>query len=196
MNLKYYIILVSILNLSCKPKIENYCYPSLEKIKEQKIDTLKLNEFKNYNQFLNKLENLNFKGSGYGFLLLKKGNKVFNLMVTTKHGFCFNSRITKRKNLITVSENCIIKNEKLFHLNSFGKILKKDLENNGRETSFAESSHKLKISLALQKSENFINLEKYLIYLIEEFNKLNTEKEFELNIQLDRNFHHFQKYPF
>ena len=117
-------------------------------------------------------------------------------MVTTRQGFCFNSRITKRKNLITVSEDSIIKKDKLFHLSSLDKILKKDLENNGSETGFAESSRKLKISVTLQKHKNFIHLEKYLIHLIVEFNKLNTEKEFELNIQLDRNFHHFQKYPF
>jgi hypothetical protein len=41
LSLKYYLLLI-ILVFSCKPKTENFYYPSFEKLKEGKTDTLNL----------------------------------------------------------------------------------------------------------------------------------------------------------
>ena len=188
MNLKQYFLFLIILVFSCKPKTENFYYPSFEKLKEGKIDTLKLKKFENYNQLISKLENLNFRGK-YGFLKLKNENKIYNLSLTTRHGFCFAMPTIKRKNLITISEDSIMKNDKVFHINSLVKILEKDLKNNGKENEYAESSEKLRISLALKNPENFVHLEGYLFNIIEKFNQLNNEKKYELNIQIDREFY-------
>jgi hypothetical protein len=69
-----------------------------------------------------------------------------------------------------------MKNDKIFHISPLTEILKKDLRNFGKENQYAESSEKMKISLALTNPENFIYLEKYLISLLEKFNQLNKEK--------------------
>jgi hypothetical protein len=187
LNSKYYLLLI-ILVFSCKPKTENFYYPSFEKLKEIKIDTLNLEKLENYNELISKLENLNY-GEKYGFLKLKNENRIYNLSLTTRHGFCYGGPITKRKNLITVSEDSIMKNEELFHLSHLTEILEKDLKNNGKENEYAESSEKLRISLALKNPENFVHLEEYLFNIIGRFNQLNNEKNYELNIQIDREFY-------
>ena len=187
MNLKYFLLLI-ILVFSCKPKTENFYYPSFEKLKERKIDTLNLENIGNYNELISKLENLNY-GEKYGFLKLKNENRIYNLNLTTRHGFCYGGPIIKEKNLITISEDSIMKNEKVFHISSLTEILGKDLKNYGKENEYAESSEKLRISLALKNPENFVHLEKYLISLVEKFNQLNKEGKYELNIQIDREFY-------
>ena len=188
MNLKYFFLLTIILVFSCKPKTETFYYPSFEKLTEGKIDTLNLEETGNYEKLVSKLENLNYGGK-FGFLKLEKENKIYNLRLATRHGFCFGGPITKEKNLITISEDSIMKNDKVFHISSLTRILEKDLKNNGKEDKYAESSEKLRISLALKNPENFAHLEKYLIRLIEKFNQLNKEGKYELNIQIDREFY-------
>ena len=188
MNLKYYFLLIIILVFSCKPKTENFYYPSFEKLKEGKSDTLNLVKTGNYEELVSKLENLNYGGK-FGFLKLEKENKIYNLRLTTRHGFCFGGPIIKEKNLITISKDSIMKNDKVFHISSLTKILEKDLKNNGKEDKYAESSEKLRLSLALKNPENLANLEKYLISLIEKFNQLNKEGKYELNIQIDREFY-------
>ena len=152
------------------------------------MDTLNLVKIRNYEELISKLENLN-NGEKFGFLKLEKENKIYNLRLTTRHGFCFGGPIIKEKNLITMSEDSIMKNDKVFHISYLTKILEKDLKNNGKEDKYAESSEKLRISLALKNPENFVHLEKYLISLIEKFNQLNNNNEYELNIQIDREFH-------
>ena len=152
------------------------------------MDTLNLVKIRNYEELISKLENLN-NGEKFGFLKLEKENKIYNLRLTTRHGFCFGGPIIKEKNLITMSEDSIMKNDKVFHISYLTKILEKDLKNNGKEDKYAESSEKLRISLALKNPENFAHLEKYLISLIEKFNQLNNNNEYELNIQIDREFH-------
>jgi hypothetical protein len=66
LNLKYYLLLI-ILVFSCKPKTENFYYPSFEKLKEGKTDTLNLEKIGNYYELINKLENLNYKISKFNF---------------------------------------------------------------------------------------------------------------------------------
>ena len=167
-----------ILVFSCKPKTETFYYPSFEKLKEGKIDTLNLVKTGNYEELISKLENLNYAGK-FGVLKLEKENKIYNLSLTTRHGFCYGGPIIKEKNLITISEDSIMKNDKVFHISSLTEILEKDLKNYGKENEYAESSEKLRISLALKNPENFVYLEKYLISLIEKFNQLNKKREYE-----------------
>lgn len=157
-------------------------------MKEGKIDTLNLVKTGNYEELISKLENLNYAGK-FGFLKLEKENKIYNLRLTTRHGFCFGGPVIKEKNLITMSEDSIMKNDKVFHISSLTKILEKDLRNNGKEDKYAESSEKLRISLALKNHENFVHLEKYLISIIEKFNQINNNNEYKLNIQIDREFY-------
>ena len=187
LSLKYYLLLI-ILVFSCKPKTENFYYPSFEKLKEGKTDTLNLEKIGNYYELINKLENLNYKEK-HGFLKIKNQNRIYNLSLTTRHGFCYGGPIIKEKNLITISEDSIMKNDKVFHISSLTEILEKDLKNYGKENEYAESSENLRISLALKNPENFVFLEKYLISLIEKFNQLNKRREYELNIQIDREFY-------
>ena len=174
--------------MSCKDKIENYYYPSFEKVKEKNLDTLKLETFKNYEDLLNKLENINYKGAEYSLLHIENKRETYNLMLTTRHGFCFSSRMVKRNNLITICEDSILKNDKLFHVNQLSDILEKDLKNNGKNVKYADNTDSLIISLALKNPENFKHLEKYLINIIEKFNELNINKEYQLNLQIDRKF--------
>jgi len=152
------------------------------------MDTLNLEKFKNYNELINKLENLNYGGK-YGFLKLKNKNRIYNLNLTTRHGFCYGGPTIKEKNLITISEDSIMKNDKVYHISSLTEILEKDLKNYGKENEYAENSENLRISFALKNAENFVYINKYLINLIENFNQLNKRKEYELNIQIDREFY-------
>jgi hypothetical protein len=191
LNLKFYLLFI-ILVFSCKPKTENYYYPSFEKLKEKKAETLKLENFDNYDELISKLENLNY-GEKYGILKLNNKNRIYDLGLSTRFGYCYGGPVIKRKNLITISEDSIMKNDDLFHISHLTEILEKDLKNNGIENEYAESSEKLRISLALKNSENFINLKEYLLNIIEQFNQLNKEKKYELNIQIDREFYFWKK---
>ncbi len=192
MKLKNLIFLFPFVLINCKKEIKNYHYPSYEKISKIKIDTLNLSEYQNYDDFISKLENLNFKGNGYGLLRIKNNNNIHNLKITTRHGFCFNSRLVKQKNLIIISEDSILKNDNLFHIESLSSILKKDLQNNGKDKRFADNSEKLKISFVLKNHKNFNLIENYLMNIIDNFNKLNKQNEYELNIQIDRKFYYYR----
>ena len=167
---------------------KEFYYPSLEKLKTEEIDTIKLSDFKNYNELIGELENLNYRNK-YGLLKLENDNEIFNLMLTTRYGYCYGGPIIKEKNLIVISEDSIKKNEEIFGIDSLPTILKKDLNNNGKINRYAESSEKLRISIALKNPENYHQMESYLKNLIGEFNELNETKKYELNIQIDRDFH-------
>jgi hypothetical protein len=191
LNLKYFLLFI-ILVFSCKLKTENYYYPSFEILKERKTKTLKLENFENYDELISKLETLNY-GNKYGILKLHNKNRIYDLGLSTRFGYCFGGPVIKQKNLITISEDSIMKNDKLFHIGHLTEILEKDLKNNGIENEYAESSEKLRISLALKNPKNFTNLEEYLLNIIEKFNQLNKEKNYELNIQIDREFYFWKK---
>ncbi|GAA4970192.1 hypothetical protein [Algibacter aquimarinus] len=90
-------------------------------------------------------------------------------------------RIIKTKNVIEIYNNKIFKNNKSgLPLDSLENVLRKDIENNGKNLDLSESSEKLTICIQYDDKNEFNNLPNILNQLTETYYRITNKKDLKI----------------
>lgn len=189
-------LLLSLSLYGCKEKEINkerkeFYYPDQTIFVEiDNYEFVDIKTFNNFNSLIDSVENLKYSSKPV-FLKFKKDDKTFNILASTFFGQDYPPLI-KIRNIISVGKDSIWKYKK-YPIQNLEQVLKKDLENFGRDNSFSDSPYKLIVSVTSELNE----LEAVILNVCTTFNKIKKESSdsLVLNLQLNRRFEIFPPPP-
>ncbi|TDQ25461.1 hypothetical protein DFQ07_1883 [Tenacibaculum caenipelagi] len=159
-----------------------FYYPNKEEfIEKDKYKLVDIKTFENYNALIDSVENLKYS-SKQTFLKLEDEKATYNILASTFFGQDY-PPIIKFKNILSISSDSILKNSK-YPIDSLKIVLKRDLENFGRNDSLSDSPKKLIVSI----TTDLHNLENLIIKICSTFNEIKTTStdSLQLNLQLNK----------
>ncbi len=173
---------------SCEKKGKSiFHYPTIQEFKNLKNkDTLSLNQFENFKSIIDTLwyfkKHLKEKNPVF---IIENNDNCFYLKTVDLNSNCFGAGLIKFKNLIGISKDSLIKQNKYYTIDSLSKILKTDLSNNGIDNNFADSPKKLIIRFSQPYRESIKDLESNLLLLFKTYNRINKEYGDTLELNID-----------
>ncbi|RBW61422.1 hypothetical protein DS884_03690 [Tenacibaculum sp. E3R01] len=180
------LLLTSLILISCKNNekkvVKEFYYPNKSEFsKSENYRFLEVKEFKNFNQLVDSLENLNYRGKK-AYLKIENVNARYNYLTSTTFGQCY-PILLKFKNILSISKDSI-KKEKDYPIGELKTVLKKDLLNFGKNNRFSDSPGKLVISLTSEIDE----LENLILKVTSVFNEIQKDASdsLKLNIYINR----------
>ncbi len=188
MKLKLTLYFYVILLFSCSEKKETYFYPSRTKIDQLKNrDTIFLENSNSLDELIQVLRKNEWENGKQPILPIKRNSTTYYLTPLEFENKCLLPSRIKRRNILMISRDSIMKNEIVFPISKLDSLLRKDLLNNDIEKDFAENHKKLVISF-LDKPQNINDVKQSLIRLFNSFNEINNRDTLELNISMNKTF--------
>ena len=122
-------------------------YGKWEYISDSLSVELHLENFKSYKELVERTERIKCNDS-FPKLILSKGNEMKTIYF---QNFCYENYtcvLIKQRNTIQIYKDSVIKNDLFYHMDSLAGILKKDLENYGKELFLCDAPDKLIIYIS------------------------------------------------
>lgn len=141
---------------------------------------LKLKKYQNWKELIERTEKIVCNDS-LPKLTLKNENLIKTVYFRNPCWKNFGCILIKEKNVIEIHNDSVIKSNKFYILDSLENILKRDIENNGKNPSLCDNPKKLLIKITYD--DKFGNLLKTLDKLTSTYNKVTTKTN--INIWLN-----------
>ena len=141
---------------------------------------LKLNKFKNWKDLLERTERIACNDS-FPKITLKSDNKIKTIYFRNPCWEDFGCILIRQRNVIELHNDTINKNnENFFPLDSLENVLKRDLENNGKNPKFSDNPEKLLIYISYDNKNGFKNLPYTLNQLTETYNRITNKTDIKI----------------
>ncbi|AWX46182.1 hypothetical protein HME9304_03214 [Flagellimonas maritima] len=141
---------------------------------------LNIDQFKKWNDLLERTERIACNDS-LPKITLTTENKLKTIYFRNPCWEDFACILIKQKNVIEIHNDTINKNdENFFPLDSLENVLKKDLENNGKNPKLSDNPEKLLIYISYDNKNGFKNLPNTLNQLTETYNRITNKTDIKL----------------
>jgi hypothetical protein len=148
---------------------------------------LKLNQFKNWNKLINQTEIISCNDS-LPKITLRTDNEIKTIYLQNPCWKNFGCILIKQRNIIQIHNDTINKYDDFYPLDSLESVLKRDVENNGKNFDLSDSPEKLLIDISYDKN-GIENLPKFLLKLTQTYEKITNNTD--INIWLSKRFGDF-----
>jgi methyl-accepting chemotaxis protein len=165
-----------------KNKRIKFYYPNQSEFnKSAEYELVDVKTFKNFDVLIDSVENIKYKSKRI-YINVQNDNTEYNILASTFFGQDY-PPIIKFKNILKISSDSISKNVK-YPIDSLKNVLKRDLENFGKNNRLSDSPKKLIVSVTTDIGK----LESLLTKICKTFNEIKTESTdtLLLNLQLNR----------
>ena len=146
---------------------------------------LNINQFNNWNDLAGRTEKIVCNDS----LPIIKLTTDKELKTIYFHNVCWDGssfKGIKQKNVVEIHNDMIKKNERIFPMDSLKSVLRRDIENNGKNPQLSENPNKLTILISYD--HKFQNLLKILNQLIKTYEKITNETDINIRLIDKENF--------
>lgn len=177
LNLAKYLIII-LLVISCgnqNKKVKEYGF------KQKNADNLnvsvRISEFDNYENLLNRLKEI-FCYDSIPKVVLETENKIRNIYPIE---YCeipmFHPRF---RNTFFIQKDSIIKNERKVEFSELSKLMKQNFDNMGEKADFADSPEKILFIFEFYENKGVDGIEKYLEIITQSYNSLEITNELKI----------------
>jgi hypothetical protein len=148
---------------------------------------LNVNNFENWNELINRIEKIVCNDS-IPKITLTTDSEIKTIYFRNTCSKEDSFRIIKTKNVIAIYNNKISKNnESGIPLDSLENVLRKDIDNNGKNLDLSESSEKLTIFIQYDDKSEFNNLPNILNQLTETYYRITNKTDLKI-LLIDENY--------
>ncbi len=148
---------------------------------------LDVNNFENWFDLINRIEKIVCNDS-LPKMTLKTDSEIKTIYFRNTCSKEDSFRIIKTKNVIAIYNNKISKNnESGIPLDSLENVLRKDIDNNGKNLDLSESSEKLTICIQYDDKSEFNNLPNILNQLTETYYRITNKTDLKI-LLIDENY--------
>jgi len=163
-----------------EPERKVFYFPNQSEFSKSDYQYIDLESFSSFDKLVDSIENLKYH-TKYAALKIETDKVDYHVLVSTIFGQD-HPPIIKLKNILLVSNDSVKKN-KAYPIKDLKEVLKKDIQNNGKDDKFSESPEKLIVSV----TSNIDELENLLIKILKTFEEIQNESSDPLPIKIQLN---------